>query len=123
MTKALTKVIFKPSTQSTDEFTIIVNPEEYKRWKDGGESIPLAEVVDSFEVFFSSQGAQGLLGRPSKQQLENVFDTSKDVDVVLYILNNGKLQASDGFSGGSTNLNLSRGTNTLFGQKGGSVNF
>ena len=29
--------------------------------------------ISAFEVFFSNQGAQGILGRPSKQQLENVF--------------------------------------------------
>jgi hypothetical protein len=28
MSPSLTKVIFKPDSQSTDEFTVIVNPEE-----------------------------------------------------------------------------------------------
>ena len=30
MVKALTKVVFKPSTQSTDEFTVIVNQDEVR---------------------------------------------------------------------------------------------
>ena len=41
-------------------------------------------------MFFTNQGTQGILGRASKQQLENVFGTSKDVDVVTQILNKGK---------------------------------
>ncbi|KAM5535474.1 hypothetical protein V8D89_010811 [Ganoderma adspersum] len=90
MGRELTKIVYKPSPEVNEEFIIIVNPAEYKRWSDGGVSIPLAEVVDSFEIFWSNQGAQGLLGRPSKQQLENVFGTSKDVDVITQILNKGK---------------------------------
>ncbi len=30
MTKSLTKVIYKPSTQSSEEFTVIVNLEEVR---------------------------------------------------------------------------------------------
>lgn len=30
MTKALTKVVYKPDSQSTDEFIAIVNPEEVR---------------------------------------------------------------------------------------------
>ena len=56
MVKALNKLVYKPDTQSTDEFVMIVNdtevchclfassvyllsvtPFEYKKWKDGGE--------------------------------------------------------------------------------------
>ncbi|KAF9006618.1 DUF1960-domain-containing protein [Cyathus striatus] len=95
MTKALTKVIYKPDSQSTDEYMIIVNVDEYKKWKAGGISIPLSEVVDSFSVFFSNQGAQGILGKPSNQQLDTVFGSHKDVDVVEFILKEGREQASD----------------------------
>ena len=37
-----------------------------------------------------------MLGRPSKQQLENVFGTSKDVDVITQILEKGKAESGDG---------------------------
>ncbi|KIP12798.1 hypothetical protein PHLGIDRAFT_123868 [Phlebiopsis gigantea 11061_1 CR5-6] len=108
MVKALTKVVYKPSTQSTDEFTIIVNHEEFKRWKDGGDTIPLVEVVDSFTVFFSNQGTQGILGQASKQQLENVFGTTRDDEVVRQVLEKGALQAGEGIKGnfGSTNVTM-----------------
>jgi len=106
MPRSITKVVYKPDSQSTDEYTVIVNPDEYAKWKAGDTSLPLAEVVDSFEVFHSSQGAQGLLGRPSKQQLDTDFNTHVDVEVVEYILKHGREQAGTmgTSSGGVTNL-------------------
>ena len=64
-------------------------------------TIPLTEVVDAFEVFHTGQGAQGLMGKTSKQQLENAFGTSKDDIVVEKILTEGELQSAavkDGYS-------------------------
>ncbi|EPQ59158.1 FYSH domain-containing protein [Gloeophyllum trabeum ATCC 11539] len=103
MVKHFTKVVYKPDTQSTDEFTVIVNPAEYKKWKEG-------EVVDSFDIFFSNQGSQGILGKPSKQQLENVFGVSKDVDVIPIILKEGKEQAAEGINTGNVATNAAKGS-------------
>ncbi|KAJ3516274.1 hypothetical protein NLJ89_g1224 [Agrocybe chaxingu] len=111
MSPTLTKVIYKPDSQSTDEYTIIVDPVEFKKWKAGDTTIPLANVVDSFKIYHSGQGSQGILRQPSKQQLESVFGTHKDTDIVEFMLKNGKEQASEGVNTGSTNLNISRGTN------------
>lgn len=114
MTKSVTKVVYKPDTQSTDEFIIIVNPVEYKKWKSGDKTIPLASVVDSFAVFYSAQGSQGYLGRPSKQQLENTFGTSKDTEVVQLLLEKGKEQSGEGFhSGTGFSFNTTRGSAVL----------
>lgn len=120
MAKAVTKVVYKPDTQSTDEFIAIVNPAEYKKWKEGDTSIPLAQVVDSFVVFFSNQGSQGILGRPSRQQLENVFGTSNDIDVVTKVLQGGKDQPGNGFTTGVTATNASR-TSAVIDYKGNSL--
>lgn len=73
---------------------LIVNGDEYQKWIKGDKTIPLADVVDSFDVFHTGQGSQGIMGRASKQQLETVFSTSKDVDVALQILERGQLQAT-----------------------------
>ncbi|KAJ7044640.1 ribosome maturation protein [Mycena alexandri] len=100
------KVIYKPDSQSTEEYTVIVNSDEFKKWKDGA----LALVVESFDVFVSTQGAQGHLGKASNQQLDTVFGTTKDVDVVTKILKEGREQATDGVSGSNyTGSNPSRG--------------
>ncbi|KAI0700588.1 DUF1960-domain-containing protein [Cytidiella melzeri] len=112
--RTLTKVVYKPSTQSTEEYTVIVNHEEYQKYKEGGYSIPLVEVVDSFDVFFSNQGAQGILGKASNQQLENEFGSHKDIDVVEQILKKGVLQSGEGIrSGNSGTLNASLGSQSI----------
>lgn len=42
-----------------------------------------------------STGAQGYLQRPSQQELETVFGTHKDSDIVEIVLSKGKIQSSD----------------------------
>jgi len=111
MAKTVTRVIYKPDSQATDEYIVIVNPDEYKKYKDGDTTIPLADVVDSFKILHSGQGNQGILGTASNQQLDTVFGTHKDVDVVTIILEKGKVQASEGVgSTSSGNTNAARGS-------------
>lgn len=95
MGKSATKVVYKPDPNASDVFLVLVNPVEYKKWKGGDRTIPLVEVVDSFEIFSSNQGPQGLLCRPSKQQLDTVFNTHVDDDVIQQILDKGKVEASE----------------------------
>jgi len=114
MTKNVTKVIYKPDTtsnlNSTHEYTVVVNPEEYNKWKDGDTTIPLADVVDSFAIFHSSQGHQGFLGQPSNQQLSTDFETTDNETIVRTILEKGKRQASDSIASTNTAAtNKSRG--------------
>ncbi|WFD35127.1 hypothetical protein MCUN1_001976 [Malassezia cuniculi] len=84
------KVVYKPDSQQTDEFIVLVHSELYDKWSKGDRTIPLADVVDSFEVFHCATGTQGILGKASNQQLDNVFGTHKDVDVVTQILEKGQ---------------------------------
>ncbi|TCD69230.1 hypothetical protein EIP91_008333 [Steccherinum ochraceum] len=99
--KSLTKVVYKPDSQSTDEFTVIVNSEEFKKWKEG-----------AFEIFFSNQGAQGLLGKASNQQLDAIFGTHKDTDVITQLLQKGTAQHSDSLDtrSGQAATNLTKGS-------------
>lgn len=47
MTKTqLSEVVYKPDPHSTDEFIVIVNPDQYTSWRHGNTSIPLADVVE-----------------------------------------------------------------------------
>ncbi|CAH7682910.1 ribosome maturation protein [Phakopsora pachyrhizi] len=97
MTRMIHKVIYKPDSMSTDEFICIVaDTEAYKKWLGGDKSAPLVEIVDTFEVFHTGQGAQGLLSRPSRQELETVFGSSNDVEVITTVLEKGRLETSDG---------------------------
>ncbi|KAH8830345.1 DUF1960-domain-containing protein [Flagelloscypha sp. PMI_526] len=108
--KALTKVIYKPSSQSTEEYIIIVNPDEFEKYSKGGKSIPLTEVVDSFDVFVSTQGNQGHLGKASNQQLDTVFGTHKDVEVIEQILKKGTGQGGDAIATMTFITNATRGS-------------
>ncbi len=63
----------------------------------------------AFQVFFSNQGTQGILGKASNQQLDSVFGTHKDTDVVEQILAKGKTQAGDQIRSsdfGGTNISI-----------------
>ncbi len=64
---------------------------QYKKWKED-KSIPLVQVVQSFDIFeIESGGNEGLLRRPSKQVLESTFNTKRNDDVIMQILTEGKL--------------------------------
>jgi len=91
----------------------MVDLEEYKKWKAGDTTIAIANVVDSFNILFSTQGHQGLLGKPSKQQLDTDFETTKDDEVIHKILTEGKCQAGDAFNSplGLNTTNVTRGSN------------
>jgi Shwachman-Bodian-Diamond syndrome (SBDS) protein len=56
--------------------------------------------ITAFEILSSNQGPQGLLGRPSKQELDNVFGTHVDVEVVQQILEKGKEEAGENLASG-----------------------
>ncbi|PLW16315.1 hypothetical protein PCASD_18720 [Puccinia coronata f. sp. avenae] len=113
MSPQITKVIYKPDSTSTDEFIcIIADAAAYKKWLGGDKTVPLVEIVDSFDVFHTGQGAQGLLIRPSKQELENIFGSSKDDEVVTIVLEKGRLEVSDGHPLKFASKNDARGGNT-----------
>ncbi|KIO30972.1 hypothetical protein M407DRAFT_47299, partial [Tulasnella calospora MUT 4182] len=85
------QVVYKPNSQSTDEYIAIVNPDEYKKWLEG-ESYSLS---GTFDIFHSGQGAQGLLGKASKQELAAAFDVSNETEALEILLNKGALQSGD----------------------------
>ncbi|UZJ54138.1 hypothetical protein CBS101457_003458 [Exobasidium rhododendri] len=119
MPKSFSKVVYKPDHTSGDIFQVIVNAAEYQKWKDGDKTIPLAEVVDAFEIFITGQGAQGIMGRPSKQQLDSAFGTHNDTDVVTQILEKGDMQSASSKDGFSTTNDSKSGTTGAGGGHGG----
>ena len=58
-------------------------------------TIPLVEIVDSFDVFHTGQGSQGLLERASKQELDTAFGSSNHNDILPLMLEKGRLITSD----------------------------
>ncbi|KAI3662538.1 hypothetical protein MP638_000648 [Amoeboaphelidium occidentale] len=91
----LVKIIWKKSHVATSserkpEFYVWAKKEDYQKWKQD-KSIPLAQVVDSFKVFTVSNhsGNEGISSQPSKDTLKEIFGTTRDDDVVKFILENG----------------------------------
>ena len=86
-----TKVHYK--SPSGEDFVVMVDSaEDYQKWSSD-KSIPLAQVVSSFQVFTTHrQGAQGKLETASNAVLENEFGTSKEDEAVLQVLEKGTLQ-------------------------------
>ena len=68
----------------------------------------LTSLIPAYDVFFSTQGNQGKLGKASKQQLENVFNTSNDTSVAEFMIKNGVMQHADRIGDSTANKNQSR---------------
>ena len=66
-------------------------------------------IHSAFDVFVSTQGKQGHLGRASNQQLETVFGSKKGMDVAEVLLKGGALQAADSLHSDKIIKNLSHG--------------
>ncbi|KAI9593755.1 hypothetical protein BDF19DRAFT_415038 [Syncephalis fuscata] len=103
------RVVFK--ADNGDEFFIFVDPDMFlKRKKD--TSVPLVDVVQTFDVFATETGGNdGKAGRASMQSLSNALEVSNVDDAIQYIIDHGQLHGRQDL--GSTNarapLNISRG--------------
>jgi len=97
-----TKVYYKGDS---DDFVVIVDSQDAVTKYRKDSSIPLVDVVNSFDVFVTNKhGPQGVLDRASKSQLENEFNTTRNEEAIAKILTEGKLeQTKSGQKFGSTN--------------------
>ena len=90
-----TKLVYTPherltSTEHPSSYVLLVDPDAYQRYKVDS-SIPLAQVVDDFSVFkYENPGLSGTVERPSKRELDEVFGTEHNDDVVRYMLEHGR---------------------------------
>ncbi|ORX52435.1 hypothetical protein DM01DRAFT_1408306 [Hesseltinella vesiculosa] len=75
-----TRMVYKGD--SGDQFYVVVNESMVPKWRKD-RSIPLVEVVQSFDIF------SGPADRPSKGQLESTFNTANPDDIVPIILEKG----------------------------------
>ncbi|BGP44961.1 hypothetical protein JCM10450v2_000776 [Rhodotorula kratochvilovae] len=94
--------VYKPDSQSVDEWIVVVGDvAAADKWKGGDRyvsptsTVPLVDIVDSFDIFHTGQGSQGLLRRPSKQELETVFETSNEDAIIEIILTKGTIKSAD----------------------------
>eukprot|EP00892_Ulva_mutabilis_P000762 jgi/Ulvmu1/10687/UM067_0013.1 len=85
------KVHYKAS--ESDFVVFIADTEALQKWKSD-KSVPLVEVVQSFQIFTTEHGAQGIMSHASNAMLDSEFGTHKEEDVVQKILESGTLQES-----------------------------
>eukprot|EP00527_Entomoneis_sp_CCMP2396_P005623 CAMPEP_0198148160 /NCGR_PEP_ID=MMETSP1443-20131203/40185_1 /TAXON_ID=186043 /ORGANISM="Entomoneis sp., Strain CCMP2396" /LENGTH=112 /DNA_ID=CAMNT_0043812777 /DNA_START=60 /DNA_END=398 /DNA_ORIENTATION=+ len=94
---AIQKLIYTDANVETSQehpntMVLMVEDGMYQKYKGGDKSIPLGEVVSSYKVFkYANPGKSGKLGHPSKREMEDTFGTSRDHDIVLFMLEKGKL--------------------------------
>ncbi|KAH8918869.1 DUF1960-domain-containing protein [Atractiella rhizophila] len=121
MTKSFNTVVYKPDSQSTNEYIAVISDVAlYKKWQEGDKTVPIAEFVDTFEIFHTGTGTQGILQRPSKQELDTVFETHNDTAVITIVLEKGTLKTGAEIKGyGSKNDAKSGGNQVSKGATGG----
>ncbi|CAG8575087.1 10611_t:CDS:2 [Paraglomus occultum] len=87
------RIVYKPQG-SREEYFVYAYPGELKKWRTD-KSIPLTDVVDSFDIFeILGGGNDGIAGRASKQRLENAFGTSNNTEVIEIILKDGAIHST-----------------------------
>lgn len=97
------RVVYHDKGKSKDEYLVFANPARLDEWKKDENSVPLVNVVDSFEVFTNAfnKGTEGLLDRPSKSRLADTFGTEQNEEIVREILKKGSVKGGS-FSSSAT---------------------
>jgi ribosome maturation protein Sdo1 len=88
--KELVYTVHKSAGDHSTSFVLMVDEETYKKYKTD-KSIPLAQVVDSFDILKHVAGRSGLIEKPSKRELEDAFGTKDEDEIVKTILEKGSL--------------------------------
>ncbi|VEU21061.1 DEKNAAC102014 [Brettanomyces naardenensis] len=79
------------------DFCLFIDSEHaYHKWLDGDKSVPLSDVLGSYEIYVNTTGtgAEGELEAASKQTLAEEFGSFDSVedDIIPKILREGKIQ-------------------------------
>jgi ribosome maturation protein Sdo1 len=78
------------SSERRNTMVLIVEGESYRKYQQD-KTIPLAQVVDSFEVYQFEEGKSGRMGKPSQQELQATFGTTNEDDIVQFMCEHGTL--------------------------------
>ncbi len=81
--KALIKYNYR-----NQKFEIIVDPEMALEYKKGNEEIPLQDIVEGFIIFHNATKGE----KASETILEQIFETTDEMEIVKVILDKGALQ-------------------------------
>mmetsp|Transcript_4 Transcript_4/g.13 ORF Transcript_4/g.13 Transcript_4/m.13 type:complete len:123 (+) Transcript_4:52-420(+) len=93
-----TKLTFTPLVEDANDrpttMAIFVDEEQYQKYVAGDKSIPLAAMIASAGIFkFDKPGTkQGIMGKPSKTELQNAFGTTNETKILEFMLQHGHLE-------------------------------
>lgn len=90
------QLTYTPQASNVNEhpstMVLLVDPDVLQKYRAGDKSIPLAAIVDSFEIFkYETPGKEGRLAHPSKTELQAAFDTTNETQIVEFMLAHGQL--------------------------------
>ncbi|KAF9361604.1 hypothetical protein BGX26_001104 [Mortierella sp. AD094] len=91
------KIVYKshniPGHHKPDVF-VLAEPGMAAKYRSCKESIPLVDVVQSFDVFQSvtGRGFEGDPVRPAKADLDAIFNTENSQEIVEHIVLQGEIQ-------------------------------
>ena len=78
------------SDEKPHTYVIFVDEDMYEKYQRDS-SVPMVNVVDSFDVFkYELPGRSGKLVHPSRREVEDDFGLKNMDDVVAFMLKNGK---------------------------------
>ncbi|RKP04720.1 ribosome maturation protein [Thamnocephalis sphaerospora] len=84
------RVVFK--SEDGDEFFVFVDPGMVPKWRKD-RTIPLVDVVQTFEVFATDTGGNdGRAGRASLQSITNAMGVKSVDDAVQFVVEHGELR-------------------------------
>ncbi|KXN72290.1 DUF1960-domain-containing protein [Conidiobolus coronatus NRRL 28638] len=90
MSKETYKAVFK-SEHNKDIFVYVEDVELLKKWKSDS-TIPLAQVVQSFDIFDTDTGSHtGKASKASKSTISNALGTDNPDDAIKKILHEGEI--------------------------------
>lgn len=81
------------SNDNPSTMVLMVHTDTFHQYEKD-KSIPLAQVVDSFDIFKYQHGRSGKLAKPSQRELEDTFGTTKEDVIVQIMLEKGKLHGT-----------------------------
>lgn len=84
------------TSQDTDvTFCMMVNADEYQKFKKDSSSTAIAEVFNSFDVFrFDGKGKEGIMSRPSNSELKDTFGSTNDMVIAEFFLEKGSIHGT-----------------------------
>jgi len=101
------KLTYTPKPSSANDhpttMVLLVDEEMYDKYVKGDKTIPVTEIVDSFEIFkFDTPGREGSLGKPSKVELQMAFGgLTNEIDIAEFMLQHGTILGRKAKKGGS----------------------